>query len=236
MTYASYRTLSKEKNQRSLSHGSQSRHLPQFGIFFSKKVRLKRIFIPYLAELRFNVEMMNLPVMKLDVRLQAVPDFVPEGGAVSDIGTDHGYLAAALVQERRAEHVIASDLNLGPCEAARRTVREQNLKEQVAVRQSDGLTVLAPDEVQTACIAGMGAALMADILENALLAVKKLQALLLHPMNGDYELHHYLYRHSWHVTDETLVVTDDRIYTVICAEKNHRKMLDHLMLEIGPVL
>ena len=75
--------------------------------------------------------------MKLDARLQAVLDFVPEGGAVADIGTDHGYLAAALIEEGRAEHVIASDLNLGPCEAARRTVREQNLKEQIEVRQGD---------------------------------------------------------------------------------------------------
>ena len=53
--------------------------------------------------------------MKLDARLQAVLDFVPEGGAVADIGTDHGYLAAALIEEGRAEYVIASDLNLGPC-------------------------------------------------------------------------------------------------------------------------
>ena len=174
--------------------------------------------------------------MKLDARLQAVLDFVPEGGAVADIGTDHSYLAAALIGEGRAEHVIASDLNLGPCEAARRTVREQNLKEQIEVRQGDGLTVLAPGEVQTACIAGMGGALMADILEAAPLVVKKLHALVLQPMNGEYELRHYLYQHSWHIADETLVVADDRIYTVIRAEKGRRKMPDPLTLEIGPVL
>ena len=174
--------------------------------------------------------------MKLDARLQAVLDFVPEGGAVADIGTDHGYLAAALIEEGRAEYVIASDLNLGPCEAARRTVREQNLKEQIEVRQGDGLTVLAPGEVQTACIAGMGGALMADILEAAPLVVKKLHALVLQPMNGEYELRHYLYQHSWHIADETLVVADDRIYTVIRAEKGRRKMPDPLTLEIGPVL
>ena len=174
--------------------------------------------------------------MKLDARLQAVLDFVPEGGAVADIGTDHGYLAAALIEEGRAEHVIASDLNLGPCEAARRTVREQNLREQIEVRQGDGLTVLAPGEAQTACIAGMGGVLMTEILEDAPLVVKKLKALVLQPMNGEYELRHYLYQHSWHVADETLVVADDRIYTVIRAEKGRRKMPDPLTLEIGPVL
>ena len=93
--------------------------------------------------------------MKLDARLEAVRAFVPAGGTVADIGTDHGYLAAALV---------------------------------------------------------------------------------LQPMNGAYELRHYLYTHSWHVADEALVVADDRIYTVIRAEKGRRKMPDALTLEIGPVL
>ena len=63
--------------------------------------------------------------MKLDARLAAVAAFVPQGSRVADIGTDHGYLAAALVEEGRAPFVIASDLPAGPCEAARRTVREE---------------------------------------------------------------------------------------------------------------
>ncbi|WP_294159061.1 class I SAM-dependent methyltransferase [uncultured Selenomonas sp.] len=174
--------------------------------------------------------------MKLDARLEAVRAFVPAGGTVADIGTDHGYLAAALVQSGQAERVIASDLNLGPCEAARRTVREANLRESIEVRQGDGLTVLAPGEAQTVCIAGMGGALMTDILAAAPLVMKKLQTLVLQPMNGAYELRHYLYTHSWHVADEALVVADDRIYTVIRAEKGRRKMPDALTLEIGPVL
>ncbi len=174
--------------------------------------------------------------MKLDARLEAVRAFVPAGGVVADIGTDHGYLAVALVQSGQAERVIASDLNLGPCEAARRTVREERLNGAVEVRQGDGLTVLVPGEVQTACIAGMGGALMVSILAAAPLVVKKLDALVLQPMNGAYELRHYLYKHGWHVADETLVVADDRIYTVLRAEKGRCKMPDALTLEIGPVL
>lgn len=174
--------------------------------------------------------------MKLDARLEAVRAFVPAGATVADIGTDHGYLAAALVEAGQAERVIASDLNLGPCEAARRTVREANLQESIEIRQGDGLTVLAPGEVQTACLAGMGGALMVRILAAAPAVVKKLKTLVLQPMNGAYELRRYLYEHSWHVADETLVVADDRIYTVILAEKGKRKMPDALTLEIGPVL
>ena len=174
--------------------------------------------------------------MKLDARLEAVRAFVPTGGVVADIGTDHGYLAVALVRSGQAARVIASDLNLGPCEAARRTVREERLQDVIDVRQGDGLAVLAPGEVQTACIAGMGGALMVDILEASPLVVKRLDALVLQPMNGAYELRHDLYQHGWYVADETLVVADERIYTIILAQKGRHKMPDALTLEIGPVL
>ena len=174
--------------------------------------------------------------MKLDARLEAVRAFVPAGGAVADVGTDHGYLAAALVESGQTAHVIASDLNAGPCEAAHRTVRERHLQDAIDVRQGDGLAVLAPGEVQTVCIAGMGGALMVQLLETAPLVVKRLDALVLQPMSGCYELRHFLYQHGWHVADETLVTDDQRLYVVLRAEKGRRKMPDALTLEIGPML
>ena len=174
--------------------------------------------------------------MKLDARLAAVAAFVPQGSRVADIGTDHGYLAAALVEEGRAPFVIASDLPAGPCEAARRTVREEGLTGKIEVRQGDGLTVLQPGEVDTVCIAGMGGVLMTEILAAAPEVWRSLTALVLQPMTGEEELRRYLYAHAWHVADEKLVVADDRLYTVIRAARGRRKMPDDVTLAIGPVL
>lgn len=174
--------------------------------------------------------------MKLDARLAAVAAFVPQGSRVADIGTDHGYLAAVLVEEGRAPFVIASDLPAGPCEAARRTVREEGLADKIEVRQGDGLTVLRPGEVDTVCIAGMGGVLMTEILAASPEVWKSLAALVLQPMTGEEELRRYLYAHAWHVADETLVVADDRLYTVIRAERGRRKMPDDVALAVGPVL
>ena len=64
--------------------------------------------------------------MKLDARLAAVAAFVPQGSRVADIGTDHGYLAVALVEHyaqllfRRRQslfffHVVGFVLHIGIC-------------------------------------------------------------------------------------------------------------------------
>jgi tRNA (adenine22-N1)-methyltransferase len=176
-------------------------------------------------------------LMHLDERLQALADFVPEGCRAADIGTDHGYLAAALIQQGKAAFVVAGDKNRGPYEAAIRTVKEQALMEdQIAVRLGDGLAVLQPGEVDTVCIAGMGGVLIASILEAQPEVTAALGTLVLQPMNGAAELREWLYDNAWHISDENLVIADGRIYEVIKAEKGSRKKPGPLDLLVGPKL
>ncbi|MCR5756287.1 MAG: class I SAM-dependent methyltransferase [Selenomonas sp.] len=175
--------------------------------------------------------------MHLDDRLQALADFVPEGSRAADIGTDHGYLAVALIQQGKSSFVVAGDKNRGPYEAARRTVRENVLEEeQVSVRLGDGLAVLQPGEVDTVCIAGMGGVLMTAILESSPSITAELKTLILQPMNGAMELRGWLYDHAWHIVDESLVIDDGRIYEIIKAERGSRKKPSGLDLLVGPKL
>ena len=44
--------------------------------------------------------------MQLDDRLQAMADLVPAGSTAADIGTDHGYLAVALLKENKIKTII----------------------------------------------------------------------------------------------------------------------------------
>lgn len=175
--------------------------------------------------------------MNLGDRLQAVADFVPQGSRVADIGTDHGYLAVELVKSGKAKFVVASDKNTGPYEAAVRTVRENGLADNViSVRLGDGLKRLKPGEVDTVCIAGMGGALMIDILEASPEVARQLDTLILQPQSAAPELRRWIYRKHWHIEDESLVLDDGRIYEIIMAKRGRRKMPEQLMLEIGPVL
>ena len=177
---------------------------------------------------------MKLPISD---RLRCCAAQVPQGSRVADIGTDHGYLAVELVKSGKAKFVVASDKNTGPYEAAVRTVRENGLADNViSVRLGDGLKSLRPGEVDTVCIAGMGGALMVEILEGSPDVVETLDALILQPQSAAPELRRWIYRKHWHIEDESLVLDDGRIYEIIMAKRGRRKMPEQLMLEIGPVL
>ena len=53
--------------------------------------------------------------MKLELtpRLALLASWVPPGARLIDVGTDHGYLPAWLIQNGRIEEALASDLRFG---------------------------------------------------------------------------------------------------------------------------
>ena len=174
--------------------------------------------------------------MGLDARLSAVAALVPSGCRAADIGSDHAYLAMALWQAGKVSRMIAADKHEGPCRAAQRTLAAAGLSADIPVRQGDGLSVLAPGEVDTVCIAGMGGALIAAILAAASKVVERLQRLVLQPMNDAPLLRRWLYEHDWHLAAETLAEADGRLYEILAAEPGAAPLPEPGLLLIGPRL
>lgn len=174
--------------------------------------------------------------MRIDDRLAAVAALVPHGARVADVGTDHAYLAIALMEERDAAHVIATDKNEGPCAAARRTLSAAGLSGRVPVRCGDGLVPLSPGEVDTVCIAGMGGGLIASILAAGPDVLQKLSRLVLQPMNDAPTLRRWFYENGWHIAEERLATADGRLYEIIAAEPGTEELPESWLLTIGPVL
>lgn len=174
--------------------------------------------------------------MQLDHRLQAIADFVETGARVADVGTDHGYLAVYLVEAGRAASVIASDKNEGPLKAAARAVEEHGLAEKITLRLGDGLKPLAAGEVDTICIAGMGGALMRDILAASPEILAGARALILQPMNAADTLRGWLYDHGFYIEDEALAKEEGRLYEIIKAVPGSRPRPSAIELLLGPVL
>ena len=174
--------------------------------------------------------------MGLDARLNAVAALVPPMCRAADIGSDHAYLAIALWRSGKVSRMIATDKHEGPCQTAQRTLAAAGLAEEIPVRQGDGLSVLAPGEVEVVCIAGMGGALIASILAAAPEVLSGLRRLILQPMNDAPHLRRWLYEHGWHLTAETLAEVDGRLYEVLAAEPGAAPLPERGLLLIGPCL
>lgn len=123
----------------------------------------------------------------LTARLLRVAELVGRVRRVADIGSDHGLLPIALVQEHVVRTAVAIELNEGPFRATREAVLRAGLEETISVRQGDGLHPLIPFEVDAIVLAGMGGQTIWNILTSSH-AARVLSAepmrLVVQPMNG----------------------------------------------------
>lgn len=175
-------------------------------------------------------------MINLSQRLQALADFVPPGMRIADIGTDHAFLPCYLVGTGICPSAIGVEVRPGPYDSARRTVRSYNLEKLIDLRLGNGLMPLKEGETEVIIIAGMGGALIAEILESSPQIIDSVSRLVLQPMNGAEIVRSWLYEKGWMIIGEALVKEDGRIYQIIAAEKGNQRMLTDAELLYGPVL
>lgn len=109
-----------------------------------------------LAGIRGNEEL-QLNEHTLSMRLERVAAHMPAGARLADIGSDHGYLPVALMRRGAIASAVAGEVALTPFNAARRTVRDNELEQRISVRQANGLEAIeAADGITAISICGMG--------------------------------------------------------------------------------
>ena len=113
--------------------------------------------------------------LSLDARLQAVAalaqDVLRECPCprAADVGCDHGYLTAYLLEQMPELTMLASDVSAPSLQKARRLLADRGLSDRVRLAVADGLTALADQApVQAVLIAGMGAGTILRIVESGL--------------------------------------------------------------------
>ena len=152
--------------------------------------------------------------LQLQPRLQLLADMVPEGCRLADVGTDHGYLPVYLLQRRRIRGAVAADIGAEPLAHARRTAEVYGV-EGIDFRLCDGLRDIAPDEVDTVVIAGMGGETIIAILEGAAWTKDGAHTLLLQPMTKAADLRYWLAVNGYRFTEERLVWDKNYLYPVL---------------------
>ena len=162
---------------------------------------------------------------QLDARLQTAADLVRPGAAVADIGCDHGKLTAVLAAGGRCTKVIGADLRPGPLAKARATLEKAGLADAVELRLGDGLSVLAPGEVDTVVLAGVSAQTSIDILSAAPWIFDPAgPRLVLVPATKHPVLRAWLYRNGFALIRDIPVQAAGRWYAVMAAEYTGKKL------------
>ena len=172
-------------------------------------------------------------MITLDKRLSAVAALVRQGSRLADIGTDHAYLPVHLVQAGIIPSAIASDIGAGPLDAARRTVTENGLTSEIALRLGDGLAIVSADEVDDIAIAGMGGETIAAILEAAPWVQNEGIRLILQPMTRAEDLRRWLLTHDFTVLEEHLITDGRHLYPVLAARYTGATDCDDLLVYGG---
>ena len=162
----------------------------------------------------------------LTPRLQMAADMVVQNernGWLVDVGTDHAYLPAWLLQNCRAQfaYVIATDLREGPLDRARQTAREAGCHQDIDFRLCDGLAAVDAREADLIVIAGMGGETIVHILKNAPWSdwrgddPMEDKVLVLQPMSSFPDLRGWLQANGFSIEEERLAREGDTLYTAL---------------------
>lgn len=155
-------------------------------------------------------------MITIDNRLKVCADMVSGNGIVCDVGTDHAYLPAYLIENNICDYAIASDINEGPLKFAQQTIIKYHIEDKIRLLKSDGLKNIPSENVSDVVIAGMGGETIAEII-SATQWLKSGVNLVLQPMTRAGYLRKWLYNNGFEIAEEKAVIQDRFIYTAIRA-------------------
>lgn len=166
-------------------------------------------------------------------RLRYIIDITDNFNVIADIGTDHGYVAVGLLQEKKAHKVISSDISSNSLQKAIDYVKSSYLEDKIDTRVGSGLSVLQADEADAIIIAGMGGVLISKILEDDYdnKFSKKSPTLILQPVQQASNLRYYLYENNFDIIDEHYIDDMGKYYHIMMAKKYTQKSKNYMSLQ-----
>lgn len=164
-------------------------------------------------------------------RLEACLEFIKGHDFLIDVGSDHAYLPIMAIEKNYVSRAIASDVNLGPVNNAKKNIKDLNLDNKIEVLKYDGIP---PNDCDVLNISGMGGELMVKILDSTLKNAKNLKSIVLAPNTDCYLVRKYLSQNGYRIVDENIIFYR-HYYEIIKFEKGSASYSQD-ELYLGPIL
>lgn len=149
----------------------------------------------------------------LGPRLTLCAELLRAGEPMVDIGTDHGYLPIWLLKTGAAPRAVASDINRGPLDAARRHAQLYGVGDELRLLQGDGLSALDPGDAEDIVIAGMGGELILHMISVTPWLKCADKHLVLQPMSAVDKLRIGLWQLGFAVQRELAAQENGKVYS-----------------------
>lgn len=151
------------------------------------------------------------------------------------MGTDHGYVPIALLEQKKISSAIAMDVNRGPLERARSISRSitWGLHRNTAFRWP---SCPAGGEGDSLLIAGMGGGLTVRILSEGEPLLSGFGELILEPQSDIDRVRAWLLEHGFYLAQENFVEEDGKYYPILRAVHGEKEDLKAEELFYGPRL
>ena len=172
--------------------------------------------------------------MKISNRLKLVASFVDDNSHVIDVGCDHALLSIFLAKTKNNIKVIASDVNEGPLEGARKNIKLYNLEDKIEIKLGDGIETINKD-TDTIIISGLGGETIIDILKDDLTRLENIKTIILSPHSAIYETRKELTKLGYKIVDEIFIYDQNKPYNIIKFIKGQETYTDD-ELYFGPII
>lgn len=150
-------------------------------------------------------------------RLSRIFNEIPRCGTFSDIACDHGYIAYAMLKCGKCEKAYVSDVSAKSLFKAEKLLSEYIAANRAQSFVSDGFDNVP--KADTALIAGIGGALIIDILGRAEKAGKLPENLVLQPMKHCDRVRYAAVKLGYKIVKDFTVKADGQFYDIIVLTK-----------------
>ena len=161
---------------------------------------------------------------RIPKRMLAIANLVDNSKVLADVGCDHAYISINLLENGKAERIIASDLREGPLNIAKDNIKLEGFEERIETRLCAGLCGYEAGEVDTILISGMGGMLVKEILSESIDVVRRADTLILEPQSDLRVVRAYLKDIGFEIIDEDMLSEGGKYYQIMKAVKSERKM------------
>lgn len=161
---------------------------------------------------------------RIPKRMLAIANLVDNSKVLADVGCDHAYISINLLENGKAERIIASDLREGPLNIAKDNIKLEGFEERIETRLCAGLCGYEAGEVDTILISGMGGMLVKEILSESIDVVKMADTLILEPQSDLRVVRAYLKDIGFEIIDEDMLNEGGKYYQIMKAVKSKERM------------